>query len=176
MKRFVLFLVALSALAIAVPAAHTAPESEDCSTQHLSGDPCQGPDTNAAANACTINTWVGDASCALTVPDGVASRATGSIEAYAEEQNGSWHSEAHLVIRDVATGLVLYSTDHSQTIPIPEDPIVPASSFGFANTFAQVGGAEVVCEVTGTHNTAGAATSSAGTRAVFNNSFGCTVN
>lgn len=180
MKRLLLLGMAFCALAVAVPAAETAPTSDTgCTEQHVSGAECQGPDVDPAANSCAINTWVDNATCELTVPDGVASGGTGAATAYAEDQDGTWHAELRYVIRDISTGQILFEHDSSETVPITEQPVVPAASFGFGTTFSQEGGANVLCEVTGTHNPAGAATSAAAAttgHGVFNNSFQCTVN
>jgi hypothetical protein len=180
MKRIVLLATGLCALAIAVPVAQTSPTSEDgCSVEHLSGDPCQGPDANPAANACRINTWVGDASCTLTVPDGVANFADGLSENFAELQDTNWHTEAHLVVRDTATGQVLLSRDLSSTVPVADSPEPPDGDIPFGAALSPLGGAEVVCEVTGTHTPAGAAFSAeAAARGFgrFNNNFRCQVN
>jgi hypothetical protein len=179
MRKLVLLVVALGALAIAVPAALPSPTSDSgCTEQHVSGAACQGPDADAAANACQIYTWVDNASCTLTVPDGVASNVSGTLIAYSEFQGTDWHAEFDLVVRDASTQAVLYSNSNAQTVPITERPLVPSMSLGFGSGIS--GGGEVVCEVTGTHNPAGAAMSgvaaTAGIQGVFNNSFGCVVN
>jgi hypothetical protein len=180
MKRLVLLGLAIAALAIIVPAAQTAPTSDTgCAAEHVSGAACQGPDADPAANACEIYTWVGDASCVLTVPDGVASSTTGTLIAYAANQDTNWHAEFELSIRDTGTGQVLYSNSDSLTVPVTQQPVVPAASVGFGTVFSASGGGEVVCEVTGTHNPAGAAMSgvaaTSATQGVFNNSLRCVV-
>ena len=181
MKKVALLVLALGGLAIAVPVAQTSPTSESgCTEQHVSGVACQGPDANAAANSCEIYTWVGDASCDLTVPDGVASAVSGTLVAYAENQETNWHAEFNLEVRDKSTQQLLYSNQDSLTVPIIEQPIVPTASLGFGNVFSEPGGNEVVCKVSGTHNIAGTAFSAiaatTGAISVFNNTLGCTVN
>lgn len=180
MKRLVLLALALCALVIAAPSAQTAPTSETgCTIEHLNDTECQGPDADPAANGCEINTWVGNATCYLTVPDGVASHASGAAVAYPVLQNdNTWHAELHLVIRDRSTGQVLYSEDVTRTDPINELPPFPAASTGFGAAFSELGGGEVVCEVTGTHTPAGAAGSAAAAIEGFgewNNTLRCTV-
>ena len=180
MKRLVLLVLSLGALLIVVPAAQAAPTSATgCGVEHLTGAECQGPDADAAANACQIHTWVDNASCELTVPDGVASSATGTLVAYAENQDTNWHAAFNLVIRDQGTGQVLYSNQDALTVPITQQPIVPSQSLGFGNVFPEPGGGAVVCEITGTHNVAGAAMSAvaatAGIEGAFNNGFRCVV-
>jgi hypothetical protein len=181
MKRLVVVVVlSLCALVFAVPAAQASPTSATgCTVEHVSGAECQGPDVDPAANACEIYTWVDNASCVLTVTDGVASNTSGTLVANAENQDANWHAEFQLAIRDVGTGQVLYSTGDSLTVPITQQPVVPAASLGFGNVLSESGGGEVVCEVSGTHNPAGAAMSaiaaSAGIQGLFNNSFRCVV-
>jgi hypothetical protein len=181
MKKLALLIMALGALVIAVPAAQTSPSSDTgCAAEHVSGAACQGPDADPAANACQIYTWVDNATCTLTVADGVASGISGALVANAENQDANWHAEFHLTIRDAGTSQVLYSNDDSLTVPVTQQPVVPAASLGFSNVFSEPGGGQVVCEVTGTHNPAGAAMSgvaaASATQGVFNNSFNCVVN
>jgi hypothetical protein len=181
MKRLVVLVLSLCALVIAAPTAQTAPTSETgCTIEHVTGDECQGPDADPAANACDINTWVDNATCELTVPDGVASHASGGVFAFPELQNNNtWHAEAHLVIRDKATGTVLFTNDGSLSAPITTPPPFPPTTLGFGTTFSQQGGAEAVCEVTGTHTPAGAPGSAAAAIegfGEFNNTLTCTVN
>jgi hypothetical protein len=157
MKRIVVLAVALGALAIAVPAAQTAPTSESgCTVEHLSPAPCQGPDLEPAANFCEITTWVGDASCDLTVADGIGNSASGFVKVFSAVQDTTWHAEFHLLIRDKATGAVLFSRDVTSDIPIAESTTIPDRTLGFATSFAAPAGAEATCEVTGTHTPAGA--------------------
>jgi hypothetical protein len=54
---------------------------------------------------------------------------------------------------------------------------VPHLDFSFGGALTQLGGAEVVCEVTGTHTVLGAATSGDSTAnpSEFNNRFFCRV-
>lgn len=180
MKGLVLPVTALCVLAIAVPAAQAAPTSDTgCAIEHVTGAECQGPDADPAADVCQINTWVDNATCTLTVQDGVAELATGFADAYAEIQGTNWHAEFHFVIRDASTGAVLYSEDNSLTVPIAEQPLLPAASNSFSTIMSPAGGSEVVCEVTGTHNPAGAATSAIAASSVgfgqWNNIFRCSV-
>src|SRR5688572_4730700 len=109
MKRIALLVVALCAFAVAVPVAQTAPTSDSgCTVEHLSGAECQGPDVNTATDSCEIATWVGNASCDLTVSDGVANSAEGFLNVFATLQDtNNWHTEFHLVVRDKSTGEVL---------------------------------------------------------------------
>jgi hypothetical protein len=181
LKWFVLLAAALAAFAIAVPAAQTAPTSPNgCPVEHLTGAECQGPDADAAANACDINTWVDNASCVLTVPDGVASGASVATIAHAELQpDAIWHGEVHVVIRDQSSGQVLFAQDATNTVPVAEHPQLPAASIGIGTTFAQTGGGQVVCEVTGTHSHVGAAMSTVAATTgagLFNNTLECAVN
>jgi hypothetical protein len=158
MKRIVVLAVALGALAIAVPAAQTAPASDaGCTVEHLTAAPCQGPDTEPAAGFCEINTWVGDASCDLTVADGIANTGSGFVKVFSALQDTTWHAEFHLVIRDKATGAVLFSRDVTSDTPLAESTTIPDRTLGFATAFAAPAGAEATCEVTGTHTPAGAA-------------------
>jgi hypothetical protein len=177
MKRMVLLAAAVCALAVVVPAAQTAPTSEGgCPVEHLSGAECQGPDTDDDANSCVINTWVNNATCDVTVADGVANGLSASAVAYAALQGTNWHAEFHYVIRDKSTGQVLFSRDGSSTIPVAQAPLVPAASFDFSGALTQQGGGEVECEVTGTHSPAGAPTSGGATGLQeFNNFFWCRV-
>jgi hypothetical protein len=183
MKRVLLPAVALCALAIAVPAAETAPTSDTgCTVEHVSNAECQGPDADPAANICEINTWVDNASCEVTVADGAATNVTGFAFAYPVlDASNNWHAEFDLVIRDKGTGQVLYSENGSLTRPVtehPEEPFPPAAT-NYASTFAQEGGSEVVCEITGTHSPAGAGASAAAATTGFgqwNNRFRCNVN
>lgn len=179
MKTLVLLTVALGAVAIGVPAAQTAPtNAQGCAVEHLTNAACQGPDVDTSATGCEINTWVGDASCELTAADGVASAASGSAEAYALVQGTDWHAELQVVIRDKSTGQVLFSGGDSSTIPLAEAQPVPHAGLGFAGPLSPNGGAEVVCEVTGTHSPAGAAGSAAAALSGFgqwNNIFRCSV-
>jgi hypothetical protein len=179
MKRLVLLVVAGGALVFLVPAAQTAPTSDTgCTVEHISGAECQGPDADASADVCEINTWVGNASCELAVSDGVADSATVFTKAFAALQDTNWHAELHVVIRDKATGQVLLTRDASSTVPAGAS-LPPAVTVNFAVPFASPGGAEVVCEVTGTHTPAGApfsaqaATTGSGQ---LNNVFNCEVN
>jgi hypothetical protein len=180
MKRLVLLALALCALAISAPIAQTAPtQANGCTVEHLSNAPCQGPDADPAANACEINTWVGDATCELTIPDGVASHANGFAFAYAElVDNTSWHAEFHYEIRDKDTGQVLFSDDREHNSAVGSDPenAIPSANFTYGALFT--GGDEVICEVTGTHSPAGAALSAAAATQGFgqlNNRFRCGV-
>lgn len=158
MKRLTLLVVALGALAVAVPAAQTAPtQPNGCTVEHISGAACQGPDMRPEANACEISTWVGDASCDLTVADGVADTTIGFLNVFGALQDTNWHTEFHMVIRDKATGAVLFSRDGSNTTPVSGAPEPPAQSLGFSAPLAATGGSEAVCEITGTHTPAGAA-------------------
>jgi len=180
MKKLVLLVIAGAALVILVPAAQTAPTAPNgCPVEHISGTACQGPDTNAAADQCEIYTWVGDASCVLTVTDGVASLATVFSQAYSGLQGTDWHAEAHLVIRDNATGQVLLTDDASSTVPASGGSLPPATTVNFASALSQTGGAEVTCEVTGTHTPAGAPFSllaaQQGSAQQLNNTFNCRV-
>jgi hypothetical protein len=160
MKRLSLLAVALFALAFAVPVAETAPTSEEgCTVEHVSGDACQGPDLNPAANSCNITTWVRDASCELTVADGVANNASGFVKVFSELQQPNWHAEFHLVVRDKATGEVLFTRDGSNTRPLESAQDVPNVPLTFGAPLTVPGGSEVICEVTGTHTPAGAALS-----------------
>jgi hypothetical protein len=158
MKRLALLVVALGALAVAVPAAQTAPtQPNGCTVEHISGAACQGPDMRPEASACEISTWVGDASCDLTVSDGVADSAIGFVTVFAALQDTNWHTEFHLVIRDKSTGAVLFSRDGSNTTPVSGAPMPPEQALGFSDPLSAPGGSEAVCEITGTHTPAGAA-------------------
>lgn len=180
MKKLVLLVIAGGALVILVPAAQTAPTAPNgCSVEHLSGAPCQGPDADAAANACEINTWVGDASCVLTVSDGTANLATVFTKAHSVLQDTNWHAEAHVVVRDNATGQVLLTEDGSSTVPVSPGSLPPAETLNFASALSSTGGAEVTCEVTGTHTPAGApfsAQAASTGSGQLNNVFNCEVN
>jgi hypothetical protein len=180
MKRLALLVGAVSVLAVAVPAAETAPTSENgCTVEHLSGAACQGPDFEPAADFCEITTWVGDASCELTVSDGVANNASGFIKVYAALQDTDWHTEFHMVVRDKATGQVLFSRDGSSTTPVSGSPAPPPDqTLGFGAPTVVAGGSEVICEVTGTHTPAGTAFSAEAALngfGEFNNVFRCQV-
>jgi hypothetical protein len=179
MKVLVPSALVLVALVIAVPAAQAAPTSEGgCAVEHLSGAECQGPDADSDTNSCSISTWVGNATCELTVADGVASAANASASAYATVQGTDWHAEFHYVIRDKLTGQVLFSQDGSSTTPLVEASPVPFAGFTFGGALPLHGGGEVVCEVVGTHTPAGAAGSGAAASSGFgewNNTFGCRV-
>lgn len=179
MKRLTLLVVALGALAVAVPAAQTAPTSDTgCTVEHISGAACQGPDMRPEASACEISTWVGDASCDLTVSDGVADSTIGFLNVFAALQDTNWHTEFHVVIRDKSTGEVLFSRDGSNTTPVSGAPEPPAQSLGFSAPLAAPGGSEAVCEITGTHTPAGAAFSAQAVTdgfGAFNNVFRCEV-
>jgi hypothetical protein len=158
MKRLALLVVALGALAVAVPAAQTAPtQPNGCSVEHISGAECQGPDMKPAPEACDISTWVDNASCDLTVADGVGDTAIGFLNVFAALQDTNWHTEFHMVIRDKATGAVLFSRDGSNTTPVSGAPDPPAQSLGFSAPLLAPSGGEAVCEITGTHTPAGAA-------------------
>jgi hypothetical protein len=182
MKRLVVLSVALCAFAVSVPVAETAPtQPNGCTVEHLSNAECQGPDFLPAANACEITTWVGNASCELTVPDGVASNAGASTVTHAvlQEATSTWHAEFDYVIRDKGTGQVLFSREDALTTPVGGGPNIPTASFGFGGALPQQGGAEVVCEVTGTHTPAGAAMSAVAAVegfGQFNNTMRCEVN
>jgi hypothetical protein len=179
MKRLVLLVMAGGALVILVPAAQTAPTSATgCTVEHISGAACQGPDVNAAADSCEINTWVGDASCVLTVSDGTADLAIAFTTAYSELQDTNWHAEAHVVVRDNATGQVLLTQDGSSTVPVSPGSLPPGKTLNFASELSPTGGAEVTCEVTGTHTPAGAPFSAQAPTAGpqnLNNVFNCRV-
>jgi hypothetical protein len=178
MKRLTLLVVALGALAVAVPVAQTAPtQPNGCTVEHLSGAECQGPDLNAAADSCEISTWVGNASCDLTVSDGVANSVDGFLNVFAALQDTNWHTEFHLVIRDKSTGAVLFSRDGSTTTPA-SGPAIPPESLSFSGPLSAPGGSEAVCEVTGTHTPVGAAFSADAVLegfGAFNNVFRCQV-
>jgi hypothetical protein len=181
MKRVVIVVVAFGILAVAVPAAQTAPTSATgCTVEHLSGAECQGPDASADANYCDINTWVGNASCEVTVSDGVVSNANGTGTAFAALQGDTWHAEVHYVIRLKSTGEVLFSDDASNTVPVAGSTPVPEASVSFGAALSPQGaGTEVICEVTGTHSAAGAAGSALAAASGFgqwNNIFRCLVN
>jgi hypothetical protein len=178
MKRIALLVVALCAFAVAVPVAQTAPTSDSgCTVEHLSGAECQGPDVNPAADSCEIATWVGNASCDLTVSDGVANSADGFLNVFAALQDTNWHTEFHLVIRDKSTGEVLFSRDGSNTTTV-SGPAIPPHNLNFSAPLSAPGGSEVVCEVTGTHTPAGSAFSAQAAIegfGAFNNVFRCAV-
>jgi hypothetical protein len=179
MKRLALLAVAVGALAVAVPAAQTAPTSDNgCTAEHLSGAPCQGPDVRPALNSCEIATWVGDASCDLTVADGVGDTTIGFLKVFSALEGTDWHSEFHMVVRDKATGEVLFSRDGSTTTPASGSPEPPAQTSIWSDPLTVPGGAEAVCEVTGTHTPAGAAFSADAVIegfGAFNNTFRCEV-
>jgi hypothetical protein len=158
MKRVALLAVALCALAVVVPVAQTAPtQPNGCTVEHLSGAECQGPDLEPEADSCDISTWVGNATCDLTVSDGVANTSIGFISVFAALQDTNWHSELHLVIRDKGTGQVLFSRDASVTAPVSEHPQGPTvDTEAWSAPLSATGGGEAVCEVTGTHTPAGA--------------------
>jgi hypothetical protein len=181
MKKLVLLVMAVAALTISAPAAQTAPTSDvGCTVEHLSGDPCQGPDAVPAADVCEINTWVDNATCEVTAPDGVANAANISAVAYAELQdNSTWFAEYHYVLRDKGTGQELFSHEDSITVPVNGHPEPPAASFGFGGIPLQQAGGTVVCEITGTHSPFGAAMSAVAASPVafgaFNNIIRCSV-
>jgi hypothetical protein len=179
MKRLALLVVALGALAVAVPVAQTAPTSDSgCTVEHLSGAACQGPDVRPALNSCEIATWVGDASCDLTVADGAADTAIGFLKVYGALQDSDWLTEYHMVIRDKSTGAVLLSRDGSNTTPVSGAPEPPEQTLGISAPLAAAGGSEAVCEITGTHTPAGAAFSAQAVVdgfGAFNNVFRCEV-
>ena len=179
MKRLALLGVALGALAVAVPAAQTAPTSDTgCSVEHLSGAECQGPDMRPAADICEIPTWVGNASCDLTVADGVADSAVGLLKVYGALQDTNWQTELHLVIRDKSTGEVLFSRDSSNTTPVTGSPEPPEQTLAFSGPLSVPGGSEAVCEITGTHTPVGAAFSAQAVTegfGAFNNTLRCQV-
>jgi hypothetical protein len=179
MKRLALLVLPVCALAVAVPAAQTAPTSDTgCSVEHLSGAACQGPDTDAAASSCEIATWVGDASCDLTVSDGVANTASGFVTVFAALQDTNWHTEFHLVIRDKSTGEVLLTRDGSTTTPVSGHPTPSNQTLAISAPLSAPGGGEAVCEVTGTHSPAGAAFSAQAVLegfGAFNNILRCEV-
>ncbi len=162
MKRLVLVVVALCALAVAVPVAQTAPtQPNGCSVEHISGAECQGPDFAPAADSCNISTWVNNASCDLTVSDGTANITSGFVQVYAALQGTDWHTEFHLTLRDKATGEVLYSRDGSNTTPVSGGSTPTNQVLGFGDALSVQGASDVICEVTGTHTPAGAAFSAA---------------
>lgn len=179
MKKLVLLVMAGGALVILVPAAQTAPTSPTgCAVEHLSNAACQGPDDDAAADACEINTWVGDASCVLTVPDGTADSVTVFAKAHSVLQDTNWHAEAHVVVRDSASGQVLLTEDGSSTVPVSGGSLPPAETLNFNSPLSSTGGAEVICEVTGTHTPAGApfsAQAASTGSGQLNNVFNCRV-
>jgi hypothetical protein len=179
MKRLAVLVIALCALAVAVPVAQTAPTSDTgCTVEHLSGAECQGPDAEPAAASCEIATWVGNASCDLTVSDGVANSAIGFVTVFAALQGTDWHTELHLTIRDKSTGEVLLSRDGSNTTPVSGAPGPPHQALGFSAPFSAPGGSEAVCEITGTHTPAGAAFSAQAVLegfGAFNNILRCEV-
>jgi hypothetical protein len=180
MKRLILVVVALGALAVVVPTAQPAPTSDvGCTVEHLSGAECQGPDAVAAAESCEINTWVDNATCEVTAADGVANAADISAVAYAELQaTSNWFAEYDYVLRDKTTGQVLFSHSDSRTEPVEGQPEPPAASFAFGGIPLEQAGATVVCEITGTHSPFGAAMSAvAATSGVgaFNNIIRCSV-
>jgi hypothetical protein len=157
MKRLVLVVVGLCALAVAVPAAQTAPtQPNGCSVEHISNAECQGPDFDPPADSCEITTWVGNASCDLAVSDGAANITSGFVQVYAALQGTDWHTEFHLVVRDKATGEVLFSRDGSNTTPVSGGSLPPNQGLGFGGALSVQGASEVVCEVTGSHSPAGA--------------------
>lgn len=183
MNRLVLVVMALGVLAIVVPAAQPAPVSDvGCTVEHLSGAECQGPDGVPAADVCEVSTWVDNATCEVTAPDGVASAGSGSAIAYAVlQENSTWHAEFDYVIRDKSTGQVLFSEPGLNTVPVSGHPDPPAASFAFGNrAFSVQGGAVAVCEITGTHTPFGAAMSAIAASPVgfgaFNNVLRCSVN
>ena len=162
MKRLVLVVVGLCALAVAVPAAQTAPtQPNGCSVEHISGAECQGPDFQPAADSCDISTWVDNASCDLTVSDGTANITSGFVQVYAALQGTDWRTEFHLTLRNKATGEVLFSRDGSNTTPVSGGSMPPNQVLGFGDALSVQGASDVVCEVTGTHSPAGAAFSAA---------------
>jgi hypothetical protein len=179
MKRLTLLVVALGALAVAVPAAQTAPtQPNGCTVEHISGAACQGPDMKPAPEACEISTWVDNASCDLTVADGVADSAIGFLNVFAALQDTNWHTEFHMVIRDKSTGEVLFSRDGSNTTPVSAGPDPPAQSLGFSAPLSAPGSGEAVCEITGTNTPAGAAFSAQAVTdgfGAYNNVFRCEV-
>jgi hypothetical protein len=158
MKRLALLVVALGALAVGVPAAQTAPTSDTgCTVEHISGAECQGPDMNAAADSCSISTWVGNAGCDLTVADGAADTAVVFLGVWGALQDTNWQTEFHLVIRDKSTGAILFSRDGSTTTPVSDSPEPPEQIESYSAPLTVPGASEAVCEVTGTHTPAGAA-------------------
>jgi hypothetical protein len=158
MKRLALVVVGLCALAVAVPAAQTAPtQPNGCSVEHISNAECQGPDFAPAADSCEITTWVGNASCDLTVSDGTANITSGFVQVYAALQGTDWHTQFDLVLRDKATGEVLFSRNGSRTTPVSGGSLPPNQFLGFGGALSVQGATEVVCEATGTHSPAGAA-------------------
>jgi hypothetical protein len=179
MKRLALLVIAVCALAVAVPVAETAPTSDSgCSVEHLSDAECQGPDMRPAAASCEISTWVGNATCDLTVADGVGDSAIGFIKVFAALQDTDWHTEFHMVIRDKSTGEVLFSRDGSNTTPVSGHPTPPEQTLGYSAPLSAPGGSEAVCEVTGTHTPVGAAFSAQAVIegfGAFNNVFRCEV-
>ena len=123
MKRLILVVVGLCALAVAVPVAQTAPtQPNGCSVEHISGAECQGPDFAPAADSCEISTWVVNASCDLTPSDGTANITSGFVQVYAALQGTDWHTQFDLELRNKATGEVLYSRDGSNTTPVSGGP------------------------------------------------------
>jgi hypothetical protein len=180
MKRLALLVVALGALAVGVPAAETAPTSDTgCTAEHLSGAACQGPDVRPAPSSCEIATWVGDASCALTVADGAADTTIGFLKVYATLQaDNNWQTEFHMVIRDLGTGEFLFSRDGGTTTPLAEAHEPPEQTQLWSAPLAVPGGSEVVCEITGSHTPVGAAFSAQAVLegfGAFNNRFQCEV-
>jgi hypothetical protein len=177
MKRLALLVVALCVLAVAVPAAEAAPTSDTgCTVEHLTSAACQGPDVRPALNSCEIATWVGDASCDLTVADGVADTAIGFLKVYGALQGTDWHGEFHMVVRDKATGEVLFSRDGSTTTPVTAAPEPTEHTLAFSAPLSAPGGSEALCEVTGTHTPVGAAFSAQAVIegfGAFNNTFRC---
>ena len=148
MKRLAVLVMALCALTVAVPVAQTAPTSDTgCSVEHLSGAECQGPDMRPAADSCEISTWVGNATCDLTVSDGVANSAIGFISVFAALQDTNWHTEFHMVIRDKNTGEVLFSRDGSNTTPVSGHPTPSGQTNGISAPLSAPGGSEAGCEV-----------------------------
>jgi hypothetical protein len=179
MKRLALLVVALCALAVAVPAAQTAPTSDSgCTIEHLSNAECQGPDVRPALSSCEIATWVGNASCDLTVADGAADSTIGFLKVYGALQGTDWHTEFHMVIRDKTTGEVLFSRDGSTTTAVSSAPEPTEQTLGWSAPLSVPGGSEAVCEITGTHTPVGAAFSAQAVIegfGAFNNTFRCEV-
>ena len=179
MKRLALLVVAVGALAIGVPGAQAAPTSDTgCTVEHLSGAACQGPDVRPALNSCEIATWVGDASCDLTVADGTADTTIGLLKVFAALEGTDWQTEFHMVIRDKTTGEVLFSRDGTETTPASGAPEPPEHVLAWSAPLAVPGGSEAVCEITGTHTPVGSPFSAQAVLegfGAFNNTFRCEV-
>jgi hypothetical protein len=160
-KLLVLLPVALLTAVVLAPAHAAAATSSSCIGAELSGSTCQGPDTNRAANQCSINVWVGQARCVLRVPDGEANNVSVTWHNTSEKNQTTFFAWR---VKDLA-GNVLAQDSGSSKSPecigfiIVCTPVSLWNGNGHSNSSITISPdptTRVVCHIAGTHTKYGA--------------------